>query len=386
MKKLLLSITVLGLILFCGLIVATSENTQIAEEARASTVKLDISHGGYGSGFLVAPGRVATNLHVIIQEAKTGGDITGTAKLVGKTDSVDIRGYTAVNVKQDLIILDIPGLKAPSLRLGDSNDVKIGQAVYVVGTPWRFEGSFSEGNISGIREDINGKLFQMTAPVSPGSSGGPVLNKDGEVIGITVSVGPAPDLNWAIPVNDLKILLEKQFSSPNHLNLSRDEIINRWGFEWLDSDYPSYKFFLENISRQNVTNIYCLTIFFDEKKKIIGMDHIRVPGIDAGKKKEIICRSIFTYKIGEGSEEFRNRVSNLDDDDRARILSQKIIKDHLIGKNKVVGYLSHGTSYDSEDYNFLAPNVRQVSEKENTSIIILGYNMTENFNPTISRP
>ena len=239
MKKVILSIAVLGLILFCAY-VATSENTtQVAEKALASTVRLDMNHGGYGSGFLVAPNRVATNFHVIIQGAKTGGDITGTAKLVGKTDSVDIRGYTAVNVKQDLIILDIPGLKAPSLRLGDSNDVKIGQAVYVVGTPWRFEGSFSEGNISGIREDINGKLFQMTAPVSRGSSGGPVLNKDGEVIGITVSEGPAPNLNWAIPVNDLKHLLEKQFSSPNHLNLSRDEIINRWGLEWLDSDYPS---------------------------------------------------------------------------------------------------------------------------------------------------
>ena len=216
MKKVLLSITALGLILFCAVIVATSDNTQVAEKALASTVRLNMKHGGYGSGFLVAPGRVATNLHVIIRQAKIGENIEGTARLVGQTDSMEIKGYTAVNVKQDLIILDVPGLHAPYLRLGDSGAVKIGQTVYAVGNPKKFEGTFSEGNISGIRDGANGKLLQFTAPVSPGSSGGPVLNDAGKVIGVTVSEGPGENLNWAIPANDLDELLEKQLSSPEH--------------------------------------------------------------------------------------------------------------------------------------------------------------------------
>ncbi len=136
-------------------------------------------------------------------------------------------------------VLDVPGLDAPYLRLGDSGAVKIGQTVYAVGNPKKFEGTFSEGNISGIRDGANGKLLQFTAPVSPGSSGGAVLNDAGKVIGVTVSEGPGENLNWAIPANDLDELLEKQLSSPEHLDPLKDKIINSSDFKWLDSDYPS---------------------------------------------------------------------------------------------------------------------------------------------------
>ena len=381
MKKLFLSITALGLILFCGLILATSEktSTQIAEDALASTVKLDIKHRSgksKSSGFLVAPGRVATNLHSFIQQAKTGDAITGTAKLFGKTDPVDIGGYTAVNVKHDLIILDIPDLKAPSLRLGDSEDVKIGETVYAVGNPKGFEGTFSEGNISGIREDDNGKLLQFTAPISPEteSSGGPVLNKKGEVIGVSVTGGEGAELNvnWAIPVNDLKHLLEKQFRSPRKLSKDEFTVIKSAGFEWLDSDYPSYKFSLENISRQTAIDIYCLAIFFDENQKIIGMDHIKIPErLDAQKKEVVTRHSIFTVMESVKSEKINV--------ERLGALARRVVNNTKKEKNGLD---------PMDSYNFLSPDVRQMSGRQRNSIIILGYayTMTNTFNARIRHP
>ena len=77
-----------------------------------------------------------------------------------------------------------PGV--PPLPLGDSDSVEIGATVYVVGNPKGYlEGTFSNGIISGVREGATNKQLQMTAPISPGSSGGPVLNGKGEVIGVS---------------------------------------------------------------------------------------------------------------------------------------------------------------------------------------------------------
>ena len=293
MKKLLLSITALGLILFCGLTVATAEKTRIAEDALASTVFLQMD-SGYGSGFLVAPGRVATNLHVIHNA------ITGTARLVNQTDSIKIEGYTAIDFEQDLIILDVPDLDAPPLPLGDSEDVKIGETVYAVGNPKEFEGTFSEGNISGIRKDANGELLQITAPISPGSSGGPVLNKNGKVIGVSVASGPGQNLNFAIPAKYLKTLIKKQKKTDDLSNVKKMQgfVADPNGKIILHflGPYPSYSFVLVNSRRQDLMDIECSITFRDEKNDTIGSDVFKVPKISAWDTLHVIRHSIFEYE------------------------------------------------------------------------------------------
>ena len=88
------------------------------------------------------------------------------------------------------------------------SSVAIGDTVYAAGNPEGFEGTFSEGVISGIRGTDDDKRFQITAPISSGSSGGPVLNTRAEVIAVCVSVVSAgQNINFAVPSNYLYPLI-----------------------------------------------------------------------------------------------------------------------------------------------------------------------------------
>ena len=117
------------------------------------------------------------------------------------------------------------------LSLGDSAEVNLGEAVYPIGNPLGLANVVSEGQISSVqwvksirefmnnksklvrdfrRDDTPHKLFMMTAPISGGNSGGPVLDSKGRVIGVSVGSGTGgQNLNYAVPINYLKALLER---------------------------------------------------------------------------------------------------------------------------------------------------------------------------------
>ena len=181
----------------------------IAEKALAATVYLEMqdSNGralGFGSGFFVKPDLIATNYHVI------EGAVRGTAKLIGKYTTYDIEGIAATDNANDLAILKVAAYGIKPLPLGDSDTVRIGETIYVAGNPKGLEGTFSDGIISSRRDRYTKERLQMTAPISPGSSGGPVLNRKGEVIGVSFARHRAIDaenLNFAIPSKYLKYLL-----------------------------------------------------------------------------------------------------------------------------------------------------------------------------------
>ncbi len=134
-----------------------------------------------GSGFFVKENVVATNLHVV--EVAAGGY----AKIVGAKPKYDIVGYVAIDKRSDLVLLKIKDVKAPTLSLGDGNKVAIGDELFVVGNPKGLEGTFSKGIVSAIRTVGQNSILQITAPISPGSSGGPVLDEQGKVIGVAVA-------------------------------------------------------------------------------------------------------------------------------------------------------------------------------------------------------
>ena len=184
---------------------------QIAKKSLASTVLVvmeDVNGQpiSSGSGFFVGRGMIATNLHVV------EGVFNGYVKQVGMNKTYRIRSIVAMNAQQDLAILKVSDIGAPILPLGNSDELQIGEPVYAVGNPKGYlEGTFTEGVVSGVREfQVDSKRIQISAPVSEGSSGGPVLNSRGEVIGVAVSkLTEGQNLNFAIPANYLKELLSK---------------------------------------------------------------------------------------------------------------------------------------------------------------------------------
>lgn len=192
---------------------------EIAQRALASTVYIrefdaNGKELGSGSGFFVGHDKIATNYHVI------EGATSIYAKLVGEEKWHVVESIAATDKKNDLAVLKLSGTVALALPLANSDAVQIGETIYAIGNPKDYlQGTVSNGIISGIREDGNNKLLQMTAPISPGSSGGPVVNTKGEVIGIVRGgyltqdperkINLAQNLNVAVPSNYLQALLRE---------------------------------------------------------------------------------------------------------------------------------------------------------------------------------
>ena len=198
--------------------VEVSIEQQIAKKALASTVLILTTDAtgdpmALGSGFFINNDQLVSNWHVV------EGATTAYALSADEKTKYKIEGIIAMNPKQDLVILQVSG-EGSSLPLGDSNTAQIGESIYVTGNPKGWTGTFSIGVISSFQMRYAGKRIQITAPVSPGSSGGPVLNDKGKVIGIVYAVHGGPDaqnLNLAIPVNYLKALV-KRVGSPISLS------------------------------------------------------------------------------------------------------------------------------------------------------------------------
>ena len=178
------------IILVTMLLCCTTSNAQtvpqIAEKALAATVSLEMRdrNGAVlsrGSGFFVRSNLIATNYHIIEGAAR------GTAKLVDRYRTYTIEGITATDKTNDLVLLKVSVYGINPLPLGDSNTVRIGEKIYVAGNPLGLEGTVSDGIISSRRDRYTKERLQMTAPISPGSSGGPVLNRKGKVIGVSVA-------------------------------------------------------------------------------------------------------------------------------------------------------------------------------------------------------
>jgi hypothetical protein len=184
---------------------------EIAKKAFASTVLVVIedTHGQpvlLGSGFVLREHAIVTNMHVI------DGASHGYAKQIDNNTKHKIEGILQADNSHDLAVLSVPSLSAPALPIGDSKKLEVGDTVYAVGNPRGLEGTFSQGIVSSIRNIDSQTILQITAPISPGSSGGPILNESGEVIGVAVATfKDGQNLNFAIPASYLSttVLAEK---------------------------------------------------------------------------------------------------------------------------------------------------------------------------------
>ena len=175
---------------------------------------------GQGTGFLLTnTGIIATNFHVIdgsysLRVAFTNGE------------KYDVKEIVAKDEHRDIAILNVNGFDLPIIKLGNSNNISIGEKVIAIGNPLGLSNTLSSGIISGIRTDLEDyKLIQTTTPISPGSSGGPLLNMKGEVIGITTMyLKGGQNLNFVVPVNYLIALNNKDSETSTQLTYSSEDL------------------------------------------------------------------------------------------------------------------------------------------------------------------
>jgi SpoVK/Ycf46/Vps4 family AAA+-type ATPase len=163
-----------------------------------------------GSGIVInESGLIATNFHVVenassLEIELIDGTICTVMKIMG------------INIKKDIALLQIESdTKLVPAKLGDSEKLSIGEKVVAIGNPNGLSYTVSDGIISSFRIMEGNKLIQITAPISSGSSGGPIFNMKQEVIGISVAVmKEGQNLNFAIPSNILKSLLSQKKELP----------------------------------------------------------------------------------------------------------------------------------------------------------------------------
>ncbi|MBQ9968398.1 MAG: trypsin-like peptidase domain-containing protein [Oscillospiraceae bacterium] len=159
---------------------------------------------GSGSGFLVGDGKtVVTNFHVI-------EDVYAISAFDAQGDyAADVLQVLHANERMDLAVLELDrdtGLSP--LPLGDSDPLIQGDSIYAIGYPLGMNNTVSDGIISAMYTEDNIEILQITAPVSPGSSGGALLDPSGTVIGIVFAgYEDGQNMNLAIAVKELKTLL-----------------------------------------------------------------------------------------------------------------------------------------------------------------------------------
>jgi len=235
-----------------------------------------------GSGFFVSrDGVLVTNAHVV------GGAARVFVRWRGQSGAaVKILNFTK---KFDLVMLQTSFATTPAALLADSDSVTIGQDVIVLGSPQGLEGTVSTGIVGGVRTLGSVKFLQITAPISPGSSGGPVFNSQGRVIGIaTATSARGQNLNFALPANLLRELppatLAFAAAKPAALDLRESDrlkdlvyfnnIIEEFGFFAEGSTLASLTASLQNRTSDTIADVRVLVVVKSPRGEVLDF-HLR---------------------------------------------------------------------------------------------------------------
>jgi serine protease Do len=173
---------------------------------------------GEGSGFIIRPdGVIMTNAHVV------NGASEVTVRLT------DRREYTAkvlgVDTRSDIAIIKIPANNLPTVKLGDSRNLKVGEWVLAIGAPFGFENSATAGIVSAKGRTLPDSgyvpFIQTDVPINPGNSGGPLFNMNGEVVGVNSQIysrsGGYMGVSFSIPI-DVAMQVGQQLQTTGHVS------------------------------------------------------------------------------------------------------------------------------------------------------------------------
>ena len=176
---------------------------------------------GVGSGFIISPdGIILTNAHVIDGAKQVDVKLTDKREFKAKVIGVDRQS--------DVAVLKIDARNLPTVKLGNSAELRVGDWVLAIGSPFGFENTVTQGIVSAkwraLPDETYVPFIQTDAPVNPGNSGGPLINMKGEVVGINSQIyshsGGYEGLSFAIPI-DIAANVEQQIVEHGHVTRGR---------------------------------------------------------------------------------------------------------------------------------------------------------------------
>ena len=221
--KLFLGVLMLGILFSCAKVPEQIiDNTPEFQKYRKSIVRVESKLGFFskynGSGFFVDRNKVVTNIHVIAHPGPVY------VKSVDKKTTWKVKCVAAFDVKNDLVILNVAG-KGEALPFGNSDLVRGNEPIFAVGFP-KGKYKVAEGTLHSIRD--SDKWLRMIVHITSGSSGGPVLNSKGQVIGIQSF--DSNSFSHAIPSNTVKVLLMKSESNESLKQWHKRELIRSYAY------------------------------------------------------------------------------------------------------------------------------------------------------------
>ena len=171
---------------------------------------------GEGSGFIVrADGVIMTNAHVVDGASEVTVRLTDRREYIAKVVGVD--------QKSDIAVIRIPAKDLPTVKIGDSRGLKVGEWVLAIGAPFGFENSATAGIVSAKGRTLDSgyvPFIQTDVPINPGNSGGPLFNMRGEVVGINSQIysrsGGYMGVSFSIPI-DVAMQVGQQLQTSGHV-------------------------------------------------------------------------------------------------------------------------------------------------------------------------
>ncbi len=256
-------------------------NKTISTVAGSGTVKQEVS--GMGTGVIIDPrGYIITNLHVVQDVPRIEVTLAD-----GETAIAKLLNY---DLDTDLAMIKIESKKPlPVIPFGTSHDLLRGETVVAIGNPFGYQNTVTVGVISALHRDVpvNGSqqyrdLIQTNADINPGNSGGPLLNINGEVVGINVAVRVgAQGIGFAIPIDQAidvmaDLIAAQNPSAPSHgVNLIR--VVDSKGLHWQIQRAPTSEVQLTSTRRQDAVHPFQSDVPLQTGDFLVSVDGTKAP-------------------------------------------------------------------------------------------------------------
>jgi serine protease Do len=179
---------------------------------------------GEGSGFIIgSDGLILTNAHVVKGASEVTVRLTDRREFTAKVLGID--------PKSDIALIKIQAKDLPTVRIGDSSALKVGEWVLAIGAPFGFDNSATAGIVSAKGRSLDSgyvPYIQTDVPINPGNSGGPLFNMRGEVVGINSQIysrsGGYMGVSFAIPI-DVAMRVEQQLQTTGHVTRGKIGVV-----------------------------------------------------------------------------------------------------------------------------------------------------------------